>query len=266
MTRLLMCDPFQFGVTYEINPWMAHQVGAVDRAKAQAQWRALHLVLSAHADVEVMSSAPGWPDLVFTANAGLVLPGEQRIILATFRHDERKGELALNKGWFESKGWATETLDGVAFEGAGDALFDSVGRLWVAEGPRSDKDVLFRLRTRVPGRTIGLKLADPRYYHLDTCFCPLSRGFALVTLTAFDLASRDCLDYGFQEKLIALTPEEAALFCANAVCLGDVVVMNACSTRLRRILAERGFTVIETPLSEFLKSGGSAKCLTLALD
>ena len=263
---LLMCDPYNFGVSYEINPWMAQQIGAVDVPLAREQWLALHQVLSSLTEVVVMPSVPGWPDLVFTANAGLALPDSQQIILATFRHPERQGELAFNQAWFEGQGWATETLESVAFEGAGDALFDAGGRLWVAEGPRSDKGVLQRLRTRVGVPTVGLTLADPRFYHLDTCFCPLSRGFAMAVASAFDLPSRDYLDYAFQEKLIALTPDEAALFCANAVCVDETVVMNVCPPRLKALLAERGFSVVETPLTEFLKSGGSAKCLTLALD
>jgi N-dimethylarginine dimethylaminohydrolase len=33
-----------------------------------------------------------------------------------------------------------------------------------------------------------------------------------------------------------------------------------------RALGRAGFEVIQTPLSEFMKAGGSAKCLTLRLD
>lgn len=263
---LLMCDPFHFGVTYEINPWMAQQVGAVDVPLAHKQWNSLHRVLSRLTEVTVMPSAPGWPDLIFTANAGLVIPGRKEIVLSTFRHPERQGELPLNRTWFEAHGWKTSVLEDVAFEGAGDALFDTEGRLWVAEGPRSDKAVLSRLQSMLTTPVVGLKLVDARYYHLDTCFCPLSRGFALANLNAFDGVSQDHLSYVFQDRLILLMPQETALFCANAVCVGDVVVMNACPSRLRAELEKRGFAVVETPMTEFMKSGGSAKCLTLALD
>lgn len=265
MPSLLMCDPLNFGVQYEINPWMSHQIGAVDSAQARTQWHALHGLLSSLTSVAVMPSVPGWPDLVFTANAGLIVPGERRVILSTFRHPERKGELPLNRAWFEAHGWQVETLKDVAFEGAGDALFDTEGRLWVAEGPRTDQGVLSQLQASVGSTTIGLKLVDPRYYHLDTCFCPMPRGFALANLTAFDQASQDWLTFAFQDKLIPLTEEESAWFCGNAVFVENVAVMNRCTPRLRSVLAERGFLTLTTPLSEFIKSGGSAKCLTLAL-
>ena len=42
--------------------------------------------------------------------------------------------------------------------------------------------------------------------------------------------------------------------------------MSACSERLRHDLAERGYHVVTTPLPSFLRSGGSAFCLTLRLD
>jgi lysine-ketoglutarate reductase/saccharopine dehydrogenase-like protein (TIGR00300 family) len=41
--------------------------------------------------------------------------------------------------------------------------------------------------------------------------------------------------------------------------------MNKVSEGLHKLLADRGFTVVETPLTEFLKAGGAAKCLTLKL-
>ena len=47
---------------------------------------------------------------------------------------------------------------------------------------------------------------------------------------------------------------------------GDQVVLNSGCDALAAALSERGYTVHETDLSEFLKSGGSAKCLVLALD
>ena len=48
--------------------------------------------------------------------------------------------------------------------------------------------------------------------------------------------------------------------------LGRSVVTNTGCPELHCELAERGFTPYATPLGEFLKAGGSAKCLTLRLD
>jgi arginine dihydrolase len=47
--------------------------------------------------------------------------------------------------------------------------------------------------------------------------------------------------------------------------LGQHVIFNHASEDLQTELRRAGFTPIVTPLSEFLKSGGAAKCLTLKL-
>jgi N-dimethylarginine dimethylaminohydrolase len=96
--------------------------------------------------------------------------------------------------------------------------------------------------------------------------CPLPAGYALYLPAAFDKTSRDLLARSFGDKLISLTQEEGSQFCANAVCAGRVIVMNQATLRLKKLLGGLGFSVLETPLSEFMKSGGSAKCLTLSLE
>jgi N-dimethylarginine dimethylaminohydrolase len=44
------------------------------------------------------------------------------------------------------------------------------------------------------------------------------------------------------------------------------VVLNTDCPRLEVALVERGYIPHATPLDEFIKAGGSAKCLTLRLD
>src|ERR1041384_4490755 len=93
--RYLMCNPQHFAVTYSINPWMDPtawaQSGAALHAIAGQQWDGLHRALIRHsANVEVLEPAPGLPDLVFTANAAVVLDG--KALLARFRHLQRQPE------------------------------------------------------------------------------------------------------------------------------------------------------------------------------
>lgn len=264
--HLVMCSPEGFAVNYEINPWMHDQIGHVSHDLATKQWQMLVDKLSALAEIKLIPGDPAWPDLVFTANAGLPLVREKKIILSNFRHPQRQGEKEINRTWFTQAGWECIDLPETAvFEGAGDALFDSVGRLWLGAGPRSDQTTLAALTRHISTPIHRLALVDPRFYHLDTCFCPLSGGYALYLPGSFDEASRTLLASHFTDKLIALTPEEGLLFCANAVCLGRVIVMNQATPRLKKLLNSLDFEIQETPLSEFMKSGGSAKCLTLSL-
>ncbi len=48
--------------------------------------------------------------------------------------------------------------------------------------------------------------------------------------------------------------------------VGRTVVTNTGCPEPARQLRDRGFEPRETPLDEFVKAGGSAKCLTLRLD
>lgn len=261
-----MCSPQGFAVNYEINPWMTGQVGRICAATAAEQWLLLHRRLSALADIMVMEGDPAWPDLVFTANAGLPLPEARLFVLSNFKYSQRRGEKAINRRWFEDHGWRCVELDAaISFEGAGDALLDSESRLFIADGPRTDRHAAEQLGALARVPVHSLRLIDPAYYHLDTCFCPLSEGYALWLPQAFDSTSQDVLRRFFGERLIALTADEGRLFCANAVNIGRVVVMNEPTPRLASILADRGFVAVGTPLTEFMKSGGSAKCLTLRI-
>jgi N-dimethylarginine dimethylaminohydrolase len=59
--------------------------------------------------------------------------------------------------------------------------------------------------------------------------------------------------------------EDAGNFACNAVNVGNTIFMNKASDALKSRLLVAGFKVNEVDLSEFLKAGGSAKCLTLKL-
>jgi ornithine--oxo-acid transaminase len=65
---------------------------------------------------------------------------------------------------------------------------------------------------------------------------------------------------------LLLEEEEALAFCANAVVIGEVIVMASCPPRLGRLLEAAGLEVVISPVGEFLKAGGGVRCLTLALD
>ena len=66
--------------------------------------------------------------------------------------------------------------------------------------------------------------------------------------------------------LIEVVAGEAASFSCNAVVVGRTVILNEGAPKLAGTLEERGFAVRLLGFSEFIKSGGSAKCLTLRLD
>lgn len=261
--HILMCPPEFYGIEYEINPWMS-RLRQADLQAANRQWRALYDILAGlGALVSLLEPRAGVPDLVFTANAGLIY--KRQAILSHFRHEQRQSEEPICAAWFADHGFAVERLPaGRFFEGAGDALF--CGETLVA-GYRIRSDIHSQqLVAKMIGcHVVPLELVDPYYYHLDTCFCPLAAGEAIYFPGAFDDYGRLALKQ-VVPRLIEVAPEEAQSFACNAVVVGKHVVTNTGCPKLHEDLRSRGYDPIETPLSEFVKAGGSAKCLTLRLD
>jgi len=262
--RFLMCAPDHYDVDYVINPWMEGNVHKSSRDRAVGQWQKLYHILKDNAIVDLVNPEQGWPDMVFTANAGLVL-GEN-VVLSRFLHKERQGEEPYFKAWFESKGYTVYELpQDLPFEGAGDALLDREGRwLWAGYGFRSELDSHPYIAEWLDIEVLPLRLMDERFYHLDTCFCPLTGGYLLYYPPAFDGYSNRLIEMRVPaEKRIAISEPDAVNFACNAVNIEQTVVMNKVSEDLKQRLASVGYKVIETPLTEFLKAGGAAKCLTL---
>ncbi|NTW20829.1 MAG: TIGR00300 family protein [Nostocales cyanobacterium W4_Combined_metabat2_030] len=262
--RFLMCAPDHYDVDYVINPWMEGNIHKSSRDRAVEQWNKLYNVIKDHAIVDLVEPEKGWPDMVFSANAGLVLG--KNVVLSRFLHKERQGEEPYFQQWFEQNGFNVYTLPkDLPFEGAGDALLDREGRwLWAGYGFRSELDSHPFLAKWLDIEVISLRLMDERFYHLDTCFCPLANGYLLYYPGAFDSYSNRVIEMRVApEKRIAIMEADAVNFACNAVNVDSIVIMNKTSDGLKSRLAEVGFQVIETPLTEFLKAGGAAKCLTL---
>jgi lysine-ketoglutarate reductase/saccharopine dehydrogenase-like protein (TIGR00300 family) len=262
--RFMMCAPDFYDVDYVINPWMEGNIHKSSRDRAVEQWQQLYCILSDHAQVDLIKPQKGVPDLVFTANAGLVL--EKTAVLSRFFHKERQGEEPYFQQWFEENGFTVHVLPkDLPFEGAGDALLDREGRwLWAGYGFRSELDSHAYLAKWLDIEVLSLRLMDDRFYHLDTCFCPLADGYLLYYPPAFDSYSNRRIEMHVPaEKRIAVSELDAVNFACNAVNIDKLVVMNKASVDLKDRLGDAGFQIIETPLTEFLKAGGAAKCLTL---
>lgn len=265
-TRILMCPPEYFEVDYVINPWMDGHTGTPDRALAWEQWERLRASIAECAEVELLEPVPGLPDLVFTANAGFVY-GE-RAVPSHFMPHERRPEEPYLRAWFEQRGFEVRVLpDNIAFEGAGDALINRNGAwLWVGYGFRTEIEAHDYLRDWFELEVVSIRLVDPRFYHIDTCLCPLDGGYLLYHPPAFDAASRAEIERRVpRKKRIEVSVRNAGHFACNAVNVGRRIFMNRADAPLVAALEERGFEVAQIGLSEFLKAGGSAKCLTLKL-
>jgi N-dimethylarginine dimethylaminohydrolase len=260
---ILMCAPEHYGIEYEINPWM-NQERQADHDLAVRQWQGLYEILvSLNVVIEQLTPVAGLPDLVFTANAALIY--RKKAIISRFRHPQRQGEEEYDQRWLAEYGFHVQCLpEDLYFEGAGDALFCG-GTLLAGYRTRSHARAHQALGQALGCRVLPMELIDSYYYHLDTCFCPLDLETAIFYPGAFDAYGRQALESAVS-NLIAVDREEARAFACNAVVVGKHVVTNSGCPELHRSLRDAGYRPIDTPLGEFVKAGGSAKCLTLRLD
>ncbi len=266
--HFLLCRPEQFGVLYEINPWMHKEV----TADPDVAWDQFHLLESnlkaAGATIAYQEPAAGLPDLVFTANAGII--NGSQFIPSNFKHPERQGEKEKDVLWAKANGFSVDELDpSVNFEGAGDTLpfFPEGSQPVLIGGYRFRSDVVSHRSlsdlTGVPVKSV--ELTDERLYHLDLNFCPIDEKRALVAECGIDRYGLKVIS-SIVEEVFLLEEEEAISFCANSVVVGETIIMPACPPRVGRAIESWGLAVVVSPVSEFQKAGGGCRCLTLALD
>ncbi len=259
--KLLMCRPEYYGIEYEINPWMRRSRQS-DRALAREQWEGLYRLLrdKLHVEVDLAPPEKGLPDMVFTANAGLVWGN--KFISSNFRYEVRRGESERFETWFASRGYEIFHVNAEScFEGEGDLLMCG-DLLFAGYHIRSDVASHARVAEILDREVLSLELTNEWFYHLDTCFCPLGDGRALFYPAAFDSYALKVLESNIA-CLIPVTENEAGRFACNAIVAGDKIAMNDGCPETQAKLEDIGFSVFPTSLGEFIKAGGSAKCLVL---
>jgi len=258
-----MCPPEHFTVEYAINPWM-NPDEPVDTALAMRQWRVLHSVFTSLGHtVHAVTPVAGLPDMVFAANGATVIDGS--VLGARFRYPQRQAEAEAYLSWLRAnRTGAGEIREAsVVNEGEGDIVF--AGRAILAgHGFRTDEAVAAELADLFGLPVIGLRLVDPRFYHLDTALAVLGDDSAAYYPAAFDEASQAALA-GYFTELIEAKDEDAEVLGLNAVSDGRNVVLPEQATSLAAQLADAGFTPIGVDLSELRKAGGGPKCCTLEL-
>ena len=272
-----MCRPEHFGVHYAINPWMDPQNWAQrDRtlvAASRREWVGLHRALRGlGAAIDLVPAVPGLPDLVFTANAAVVL--DRTALVARFRHPQRQAEEAHFDAAFRSL-QARGVIDAVRHLPEG---LDWKARAIASSMPRAICSGLDMGRARTPRRRALSKMSSgskslrsnspiPRFYHMDTALCPLTRGEVMTCRgRSRRRAGGHSRTRGPRTSASKLRPRMRAGSLPMRFASAMTIVLSGCGRDLRPRLESRGYRVIATPLPSFLRSGGSAFCLTLRLD
>lgn len=258
----IMCPPTHFAVSYVINPWMNNNIDNVQHLLASKQWGTLAALVAKLSCVHAITPREGLPDMVFTANAGSKIG--DKFFPSNFKNAERKPEEKHFTEWAKRCGYNVITLKN-NFEGDGDFLFDPSKNLhFMGHGFRTDFGASNEIQSHTSCNIQPLKLVDDRFYHLDTCFCPLENGKVLAFMGAFHKESQKRLLEIYGNNIIEVSEDDAKNFACNSILINNNIIMPCdVNQETKDALLSCGLLINVVDLGEFMKAGGAAKCLTL---
>jgi N-dimethylarginine dimethylaminohydrolase len=261
-----MCEPTYFDVVCSVNPWM-DPTRPTDVAVALCEWKAIYECLRdlGH-EVQLIPPLPSQPDMVFCANAGVVVG--TRGMAARFRAPFRLDETVAYHDWLITAG-VKMAKPAFVSEGEGDFVVmpGSVpgrGLIFGGWGVRSDLGAQRELARHLDVEVVALQLVDERFYHLDTALTIVDHETAAYVPMAFAPASIALIEQHFPTT-VRLDDADALVLGANAVSDGLHVLCAEEAKGFHVQLADLGFVPIPLAVSELRKSGGAVRCCVLEL-
>lgn len=255
-----MSPPDYFGIEYSINPWM-NLDNAVDKSRSMSQWTSLKsLYQSRGVTVDLIPAVPGLPDLVFTTDHGTMI--DDTFYLSNFRYAQRQSEQNITIPWYQSQSIKLQSLPSRCYMEGGDVVFHH-NHIYLGYGFRTSHNTGEYLAHTTSYPITAIELVDEAFYHLDTCFFPLSDEVAFYYPAAFSATGIKSLKSRF-DLLLPLTSHEAEGFACNSVVLDDAVVCQSNPTFEQKLL-DLHYSPITLDMREFNKSGGGIHCLSQIL-
>jgi len=263
MKRIIMCPPEYYNIEYSINPWM-NTKNRVKKEKAFQQFQDLkNVFINNGVEVAELIPVEGLPDMIYATNSGYA---EDKIFIkSNFKAFQRLHEADSAAKYFKEHGYEIYTLPkNITFEGEGD-LIRSENKYFIGFGNRTDVMAKDYIEDILNKEIFNLELVNPYFYHLDTCLGPLNDNVVVINPEAFTKEGLKIIKSEFNNIIIAGETDNNILACNLVVNKNDVFIGKGISEKLRNEIEGYGFNVNEIAMSEFLKGGGSIKCLTLEI-
>jgi len=252
-----------------------------DSKKVAVQHKALMAAIKKDTGIvyQLPTSKAPLPDIVFVANGGLSLPRLPKplILLPQMKWPQRQAELPFLREMFRTLGIDTIPFPTQEpFEGQAELKWFDGGRKAVgAYGFRStrqafrDLEVLFKKLYAEPPVMLVLPLQSADYYHLDVAMLEYGHDHRVVNKCiihrrAFSPASINKLkEFLGADNVTVIDTTDS--FCLNAFVDGAHLITHKITDPQVKTFLEKktGRRVIEVDTSEFEKSGGSVRCMTL---
>ncbi len=259
--ELFLCPPLYLELKYEINPWMDTSQ-PFDKQKAHEQWWTLVELYQklAPRKVHILPPRKGLTELCFVGDS--VFAVQNKALYGNFRHPEREPERHYVVEMMTTWGFSGRFVpQAIRYEGSGETMLwrDSI---LFGFGQRSHEEARVFLEQTFHRKVHGFEMELERFYHLDTALFPLDDDLIVYFPNAFGPIDTETLN-SLDCELLPITEEEARGFACNSIVFEDHVITHTESKSFIRTLQKRGYSVIPTDISEFLKLGGGLKCLTL---
>jgi N-dimethylarginine dimethylaminohydrolase len=278
--KVLMCSPEYFDIVDVKNIHMEGNESLLNKDLALKQWNDLHAVYKGLiaqniiTELNVIHGAVGCEDMVFCANQTfpwLNTLAQKVVWMSKMRHPSRRKEVPHFEAYFQTLGYTPKHFQVTPlFEGMGDTIpHPGKKLLYGGFGHRSDVSAYTELSEKLEVPIIALELINENFYHLDTCFVPLSETQVMLCKEAFTSEGLDLLRQSFEEIYEIPMDEAIATFCLNAHVIHNpinghkVAIIQIGSTVAKSILERCQYQVIEVETSEFMKSGGSVFCMKM---
>lgn len=271
-SSLLFSQPNHFSIDYEINPYMESDT---DIGDFRSNW--IDVVRECRKTVdrlhtvdydtyeEMSTETSRLPDIVFSANHGILTENGDSFIVSNMDTSQRQDEPGYFEKWATEYGYNIKRIpDSISFEGSGDAKWHPQKKLlWVGYGPRTDESAVKEIDKRVDAKVISLELISERFYHLDVCFTALSKTSAIVIPQGLSDKSYNRVKNIFDDVL-HVPDEDINSMGGNCARMpnGDIII-DKDNNKTADLLKKEGFRVRMVDTSEFKKSGGSVDCLFL---
>ena len=277
-TRVLMCSPDYFDIVDVKNVHMQGHIGNTDKAQVNAQWQSLkdaydalltNIVLD---EVSVIPGAEGCEDMVFCANQTLpwkMEDGSEVVVMSRMRHESRQREVPYFEEFFKNKGFKPLHFNNVKmFEGMGDVIPHPGKRLlYGGYGHRTTAEAYDELATMLQTPVVALELINPKFYHLNTCFVPLSKDSVMLCKEAFTEEGLAMIRQLFTKVYYIPEYEAEKYFSLNAHAFDahgtKTAILQKGSAITVDVLKQEGYNVVEIETGEFMKSGGSVFCMKM---
>jgi N-dimethylarginine dimethylaminohydrolase len=263
--KVLMCEPTYFDIEYVINPWMDTN-NRVDKRRARAQWENVRDVLTRlGVAIEYIAPEPGLPDMTFIGDAGMV--NGKTFAASHFRHHQRQREAVVTSEWMRERGYEViQAPENVFFEGLGDVIYSDTGII-IGHGPRSSPESVEFIKQLFPGLRVDgeVHLCDPWFYHTALAAAFVGEDKIIYYSPALTAESRKFLEGKFEHRIEISEQDAKEFMVCNNIVVGQNILVHGCTREAEVALNEWGYEVIRCEADEFLKSGGSVRCLILNL-